>query len=467
MHIHYSVANWTLLYSAELLSFSIVLLFLIKSELRRPIAFWIMSNLLAALAMLTPSTFVEVSSSANPSTISFFCSAASNWLVYYVASYGQKTSVPRLVVFLVILSLWLVGLLLPFGWLSLLIAYSGGTLLSLVSGWAALKNPIWRGLWGHRLLVIGFLICASLILWRGLVVFAHKVGDGFYVDADDSALGMRLLVFTSFVLQIAFVSVIIGWEMRQRRSKDREAAQEIETSRSIEAQQRQMQLLADERLDMISLLTHEVRQPINNAQAALQALKMELRACGTEKSEIWETASRAQSVLDAITLSISNAILGVSLIDRNQTVQTQSLDAMELAKLARSDCPAEQRRRISLSSSESLIFVQMDPILIRLALRNLLDNALKYSKPNTQIQLTVGYDDKRFGVSFKVTNAASSDTVLNEDIFGHRVRGRVGQIEGSGHGLFLVKKVADAHHGDVSFEVAKDGRVTFDLFIPD
>ena len=32
---------------------------------------------------------------------------------------------------------------------------------------------------------------------------------------------------------------------------------------------------------------------------------------------------------------------------------------------------------------------------------------------------------------------------------------------------FLVKKVADAHHGSISFTVTDGDKVTFDLFIPD
>lgn len=176
---------------------------------------------------------------------------------------------------------------------------------------------------------------------------------------------------------------------------------------------------------------------------------------------------RSQTVLDRITLAISNAIVGVSLIDEDGAIQTRPIDALEIAELACSDCPAEQQYRIRIMKMTDTIFVDLDPILIRLALRNLLDNALKYSKLHSVISIEIRHDEERLGVSFLVSNYINDASSLSQDIFQHRVRGNAGRVEGSGHGLFLVKRVADAHHGQISFTVTDESKVTFDLFIPD
>lgn len=462
-----AVANWTLLYTAELLSFSVVLIFLIRSELQRPILYWIASNIAAALAMLTPSTFVEISNNEKISHISFFFSAASNFVVYFSVNYKQRISNKHKFLFFTIASSWLIAGILPYGWLSLLIAYSGGALLMLLGASAAWWNPLWRGLRGHKVLVAGFLACAVLIMWRGFVVFAHRVGDGFLVNGEDSALGMRMLVFVSFLLQISFLSVVISRDLRRRRIMDRTAAREFEMNRALAEEQFEIEAVANERLDMISLLTHEVRQPINNAQAALEALDLEVKG-GEEKSrETRKAIARARTVLDGITLSISNAILGVLLIDDEHHIHLSPVDAIDIANLARSDCPAEQQYRIRVNSSGDPVFADLDPVLVRLALRNLFDNALKYSQPNSPVQLDIAHDNDRLGVSFKVTNPIEDPSVLSDDIFRRRVRANTSPVEGTGHGLYLVKKVADAHHGRVDFHVLDGSRVTFDLFIPD
>ena len=61
----------------------------------------------------------------------------------------------------------------------------------------------------------------------------------------------------------------------------------------------------------------------------------------------------------------------------------------------------------------------------------------------------------------------SRPDLLGEHIFERRARGSGASGQGSGLGLFLVKKVADAHHGNISYAVHDETMVTFDLFIPD
>ena len=180
-----------------------------------------------------------------------------------------------------------------------------------------------------------------------------------------------------------------------------------------------------------------------------------------------DSLARAQSVLDGITLSISNAILGVSLIDNNQAITTFASDLVELVELALSDCPAEQRHRIHIHSAANAVFSNLDPVLIRLAMRNLFDNALKYSPTDSSVHVEIAQDEQRLGASIKVSNQITDANGLNDDIFGRRVRGAKVAVEGSGYGLFLVQKVAAAHSGTISYTI-KDGQyVTFDLFVPD
>ena len=136
-------------------------------------------------------------------------------------------------------------------------------------------------------------------------------------------------------------------------------------------------------------------------------------------------------------------------------------------KLALSDCPAEQRHRIHIHSATSEVFSNLDPVLIRLVLRNLFDNALKYSPTDSSVHTELMQDEQRLGASIKVSNQIKDASGLNDDIFGRRVRGTQVDVEGSGDGLYLVQKVADAHSGTISYTI-KDGQdVTFDLFLPD
>jgi signal transduction histidine kinase len=225
--------------------------------------------------------------------------------------------------------------------------------------------------------------------------------------------------------------------------------------------------LAGERLMTLGLLKHEVRQPINNARAALEALDYAVQAHAPVAVKAKLSIARAQAVLDAVTLAISNAILGASFLEESANIAPRLVDAYEVARLAKTDCPTDLAPRIEMTSHDKSVFVNMDPVLVRLALRNLLDNALKYSSPQSLIQFCILQREDLLGTSFTVTSQLAAADLLDETIFLRRARGEGAEGRGSGLGLYLVKKVAEAHGGSVSFLVHDNATVTFDLFIPD
>jgi signal transduction histidine kinase len=464
------IENWSLLYFSELMAFTISILFSIRRRIFIPSIIWSVSNMMAAFSMMSPSVLVETTSEENYNLFSFVVSGASLMLPYFALAGGNGGLFhfhKSFLVFGTAVVVMMASAFLPYGWLPALLGYFSGGVIVLATAWVCAKSRLWRGLWGQSIMVAALAVCSLILFWRGCVVFEGRSDNGFQIDPAKSAFGLQMLVLTSFFLQIGFLSMVVGRELRSRRFMGRRAARLFEINRGLAVEQQRFADLADERLLTLGLLTHEVRQPINNARAALEALDYEIKPDGPNAAKSKKAIGRAQGVLDSITLSISNAIFGTSLLERNTQLSSKSVNACEVAELAKYDCPLDLTPRIAMNFADEAVYVDIDPILIRLALRNLLDNALKYSPTASAIQLAVVRRENRFGVSFTVTSQLSRPDLLNEDIFAQRIRGSGARGEGSGLGLFLVKKVADAHHGTISYVVHDDERVIFDLFIPD
>ena len=470
MTIENQLFNWSLLYFAELLAFSVVFLFLIRRGAWIPVGLWTLSNFLSAFGMVTPSIFVETTSSAGYNLLNYMMSGSSLILPYFALASGRagafhfhRSLMPLGAAIIALM----MSAFLPYGWLPSAIGYTFGGVIVLATAWVCFKNRLWRGLWGQSILIFGLTACAVLLLWRGWIVFDGRTGTGFDVPASKSILGLQLMVFVSLFMQVGFLSLIVGRELRSRLFLGRRAARLFEINRGLMADQKRLAELADERLLTLSLLTHEVRQPINNARAALEALDYAVKPSSPNAAKSKLAIGRAQAVLDTVTLAISNAIFGASLLEENPQIASRSVDAREVAELAITDCPLGLAPRIEMICDKAAVYVDIDPILIRLALRNLLDNALKYSPVHSPVQIHILQHEDLLGTSFRVTSQTSRPDLLSEDIFKQRTRGTGAQGDGSGLGLYLVKKVAEAHNGKISYNIRDETRVTFDLFIPD
>ena len=385
----------------------------------------------------------------------------------YAINITRKYFILPVTFFSTAILIWIFCKLYGFEWLGILMITTSGFASNLVCAWAGFVNPQWKGLQYRNLLIAGFIASSGIFVWRSMLILSGQNNEALSPEFVASQIGVLITLIASTVLQIGFVGLVVSYDLRLDRRKKREAVTAADLSYRLVEEQRLNETESKERLDLLSLLTHEVRQPINTAQAALQALAQETNTSEPADAEVRDAIASAQNVLDEITLSISNAILAVSMIGNNQTITTATSDLVELVELAVRDCPIEQSHRIHSRDEGSAVFSNFNPVLMRLALRNLFDNALKYSPQNSSVQVEIAHDDQRFGAFVKVSNQIEDAFGLDDDIFGHRARGAEVDVEGSGYGLFLVEKIATAHNGTISYNITDRQYVTFNLFIPD
>ena len=98
-----------------------------------------------------------------------------------------------------------------------------------------------------------------------------------------------------------------------------------------------------------------------------------------------------------------------------------------------------------------------DEALLSLVITNLLDNALKYTDRGGR--LILGLDRQNGTVRLRVENTCPrmEDDVLNR-LFEPFFRGEgIGNAQGAGLGLTLVRKIASCHRGSASAERTETG----------
>jgi len=207
--------------------------------------------------------------------------------------------------------------------------------------------------------------------------------------------------------------------------------------------------LLRERSDMLDVLAHEVRQPLNNASAALQGAASAIGSvCALPVAERLE---RAQAVLATVMASIDNTLAVASLLARPEPIQRTDTDIDLTLDCAISDMPPAARARIRIERATHTRTASMDMSLMRLALRNLLANALSYSPADAPVTLRVSDSDEPLALVIEVVDAGSGlPPAFAARLFergAHAPRLQPGANQGLGLGSYIVRRVMELHGG--------------------
>jgi signal transduction histidine kinase len=228
------------------------------------------------------------------------------------------------------------------------------------------------------------------------------------------------------------------------------------------------QMLAD-REELLHLLAHEVRQPLNNASAALESAGAAIAATGEGvAAEVRNPLVRARHVLDHVIGTLNNALAAATMLSSGATEPIADTDLDTLIGLVVHDIAIDERPRIAVESRESSRTVQLQPVLMRLALCNVLTNALAYSPPDSPVRLVISESEEPLGLVLEVFDEGDGIPAdLLGKVFDKGTRGRHPRSKGgAGLGLYIVRKVVGLQGGTVEIAPNRPRGSIVRLFIP-
>ena len=149
-------------------------------------------------------------------------------------------------------------------------------------------------------------------------------------------------------------------------------------------------------------------------------------------------------------------------------------EPMDLAKLARNvvqhlEVLAEEKGQRLTVEAEGSVEVHGDWLVLRQALVNVLDNAIKYSPDRAPIRVGVGHDGDWgwIAVTDEGPGIAREDHDRIFERFYRVDKGRSRQQGGAGLGLSLAKWAVESHHGRIELESEVGRGSTFRIVLPE
>ncbi len=218
---------------------------------------------------------------------------------------------------------------------------------------------------------------------------------------------------------------------------------------------------------------HQMRTPL----AALRA-QAQLALDEDDPAEQRRSLVMIERNANHMSRLLNQLLSDASAIHRSHLQQFETVDLAELLHQALYESIPQSGPRpdLNLAVTSDPVRVQGDALLLREAIKNLIDNALKHGQPRPgrpsgplQIALTVAAGEGNAGSSAVLTVADHGPGIAAADaqtVFERFARGRDAASGGAGLGLAIVKRIVDSHGGRIDLSNRVGGGLVVTLRLP-
>ncbi|OPX55026.1 Signal transduction histidine kinase [Oceanospirillum multiglobuliferum] len=285
--------------------------------------------------------------------------------------------------------------------------------------------------WYHKRRHAGLILIAALLIFFG--TFGTALFYGGWVASG-------ILVFYSYTIgTLSGTLVFHGLISRQLRQLEQQYVTALLEKEHTEQLLAREQSDKEQKAQFISMLSHELKTPLS------------VISMGSAQSNLSEKARHyVQQAINDMSRVIDRCAV-LEQVDHQVETRQETVELIALLDtlIQQSPSPTRIQRLFSKTSCQ----VQSDSDWLRVILSNLLDNALKYSPPETTIRIGLSCHNQQICVVFH--NWTADPLPDGEKIFTKYYRAKSAHKKtGSGLGLYIVKRLADQLGGSIRYQSA-------------
>ncbi|MCC8410056.1 HAMP domain-containing histidine kinase [Mucilaginibacter sp. UR6-1] len=213
---------------------------------------------------------------------------------------------------------------------------------------------------------------------------------------------------------------------------------------------------------LFSILAHDLRAPLSSIQNYLEILS-ELKLDESErmsiKKELLNTTQNTQKMLSNLLMWTKSQMEGVTV-----NLATVKLSDVLQTTLQIQKNEAQHKGITLVNNLQDDALVVADPDMLQLIVRNLVNNAIKFSKTGGEIEVRSAYEDGECCISI-IDKGIGIPAEQQAEVFSIRGRSTYGtrNEKGVGLGLLLCKEFAELQGGKIWFSSEPGKGTTFCL----
>lgn len=219
--------------------------------------------------------------------------------------------------------------------------------------------------------------------------------------------------------------------------------------------------------DFINNMTHELKTPLATVSVAVEAM---------QKFGAWDDQLKAQLYLNISKNEIDHLSKLIELIlqqsifeSHKMELTTKFTDVNSILKdVTDNYALANKQVQILITCAEDIPLIPIDAVHMSNVIRNLIDNAIKYSSEEKIIRINSEFQNQHWKLSVS-DNGIGIPKIYQKDIFERFFRvpnNDANPVKGFGLGLSYIKQVVNLHNGMINLQSIEHCGSTFTISIP-
>jgi signal transduction histidine kinase len=331
------------------------------------------------------------------------------------------------------------------------------------------------------LIPLGALFILPFIAFTSYAIFKHHLLSIKVIATEIVAFLLAVATLFETILSQDFVStllrsgiflLVLSFSVLLIQSVIREVKQREELQKlyeQLDEKNKKLDELSHFKSELLSLASHQIRSPLAAIKGFIQLIIA--GSYGEVSDKIKETLGKVQRSADEL-IGLINTLLDVRKVEEGKMeyvfVRTDLnklvTDVVDLLR------PLAEAKKLefAFASPGKEIPVNADAEKLKQVVQNLMDNAIKYT-PSGFVKVELKEEGGAAVVSVSDSGLGISPTLIpylfEEFVRDERVKK---EIRGTGLGLYIARKIAEAHGGKMSAESPGEGKgSTFRFAVPE
>ena len=254
---------------------------------------------------------------------------------------------------------------------------------------------------------------------------------------------------------------------RMMKISDRQQQQLLNTKEYISNYNEELKSLNATKDKFFSIIAHDLKSPINSFLNIGNILVNHIDKFS--KEELQDMANDVKKSGDNLFKLLENLLFWARMQMKRIEFQPEilSLDTLAYHNISLLKLNADQKDISIVSNISENAKVFADPNMLNTVLRNLISNAIKFTKPGGEIAISHNETENHDVISVKDDGVGISEE-NQENLF--RIDVNVSQVgtnneKGTGLGLILCKEMVEKHQGSIDVTSKENEGTTFELNI--